>query len=635
MTSYVPIADYALIGDCHGAALVSRGGAIDWACLTRFDGDPVFCRILDAQRGGTFRIAPTEPFTSTRRYLPGTNVLETTFETDSGVVRLVDCFAMRRGGSLRPYRQLLRRVEGVRGRVELAVLITPRFDYAQLHPWLRAHGPHLYSAVGGDGALVVTSGAPLEHAIEPVAWEASFSVGRGEKARFTVTAASPHDLVPRSVPSRTFDARLESTRKWWARWTQKGRGSGATDPAVQRSALVLKLLTCAPTGAIVAAPTTSLPEAIGGPRNWDYRYTWIRDATMTLAALLATGHPEAATGFKRFIEIATAGRPEELQIMYGCYGARRLTEIELPHLDGYRGSRPVRIGNGAATQTQLDVYGELLDAAHLWRRAGATTTPEGWAFLRGLVDTACVRWVEPDHGLWEMRGAKRHFVYSKVMCWAAVNRGIELAEEEGLECDLQRWRETRDAIRADVFAKGLDPVRGCFVMDYGNSELDASLLRLPQLGFVEASDHHMQATITAIQEDLSVGPLIRRYRTEARKDSDLGHEGTFLMTTFWLVDVLAMAHRHEEAEALYEAVMALANDVGLFAEQYDVAAGIQLGNFPQAFTHIAQINAAEQIRRCREGHAAEEAVADRAGAPRRPHATLHHAGVAHERRRRR
>jgi len=612
MASNRPIADYALIGDCHGAALVGLDGAIDWACIERFDSGAEFCRLLDVEKGGTFQIVPVDPYRATRRYLPDTNVLETTFETATGSVCLVDCFAMRRGGAKRPYSQLLRRVEGVRGTIALDVLIEPRFDYATVHPWLR-HDPRedFYSAVGGDDGISVTADCALEHDRDASLWRARIEVADGERVRFTVTASNPHDLVATPISAAMFEGRLRATVRWWERWTAKGREKGATDPASIRSALVLKLLTCAPTGAIIAAPTTSLPGELGGTRNYDYRFTWIRDATMTLAALMACGHAEVATGFKRFIEIATAGRPEELQIMYGCYGQRRLTEIELPHLAGYEGSKPVRIGNGAAKQTQLDVYGELLDAATLWRRAGSKTTPEGWQFLRALVDTACERWREPDHGLWEMRGPKQHFVYSKVMCWLAIARGIELAMADVLGCDIDRWMKVRDEIRDEVLEKGVDPERKCFVQAYGSKEMDASLLRLPMLGFIDARDPRMLATTAAVIEDLSFGDLIRRYRMEARPNKHGATEGAFMMTTLWLVDVLAMSDRVEEAEALYAHVMSLANDVGLFAEQFDAARGIQLGNFPQAFTHIAQITAAEQLRRVRKGKAPTKPLAER------------------------
>ena len=620
---YAPISDYALIGDCHGVALVRRNGSIDWACLPRFDSGGVFCKLLDADKGGSFDLAPSEEFTTERRYLPETNVLETTFTTESGSARIIDCFAMRKGGSRRPLRQLLRRVEGIRGRVLFDVNIQPRFDYASLHPWLRAHSKRVFSAVGGDDAIVIGAGCKLEIDADDVALRGQVEVERGDRVRFAVTAANPHELDTRAVSSSTFDARLDSTRSWWKKWARRSRSAGVTDPAVIRSTLVLKLLTCGPTGAIIAAPTTSLPEAIGGDRNWDYRFTWIRDATMTLAALLATGHPEVATGFKTFIETATAGRPDELQIMYGCYGERRLPELEIQGLEGYRGSRPVRVGNGAATQTQLDVYGELLSAAHLWREAGSSTTTDGWKFLHGLVDIASERWREPDHGLWEMRGEPQHFVYSKVMCWVALSRGIELAEAEGHACDLPRWTAARDEIRESVETLGIDTERGCFVQAYGSKELDASLLRLPMLGFVEAKDPRMRATVEAIQSDLSVGPLIRRYRTDRSDDGVGGAEGTFLMAAFWMVDVLAMSGRFDEADALYAELVALANDVGLYSEQYDPESRQQLGNFPQAFTHIAQINAAEQLRRCRKGGAADTPVANR---PRRHRAgqTLHH-----------
>ena len=621
---YAPIGDYALIGDCHGSALVRKDASIDWACLRRFDSGSIFGRLLDAERGGSFQLRARGPVTFSRRYLPDTNVLETLIFGPEGEARILDCFAMRGGGRTRPLRQILRRVEGVRGQVAFEVLIQPRFDYGSLHPWLRHHKREgVYSAVGGDDAIVLTSECPLETDRHAVAWRGGFELRAGQRRRFTLTATLPHDLALDRVPARSFDARLRTTLAWWRRWVKKGSRVVCADE-VRRSALVLKLLTCAPTGAIVAAPTTSLPERIGGDRNWDYRYSWIRDSTMTLSALFSVGHPEVATGFKRFIETATAGKPDELQIMYGCYGERRLTELTLAGLDGYRGSRPVRVGNSAATQTQLDVYGELLDAASLWLRVSHGLTDDGWRFLRGLVDVACERWREPDRGLWEVRGEPQHFVYSKVMCWLAVARGIQIADEERLPCDRARWIATRDQIRKSVEQHGVDRERRCFVQAYGSHEVDACLLRLPIVGFVPPDDPRMRATLAAVREDLSMGPLVRRYRTQRTEDGLDGGEGAFLMASFWLVDVLAMSGELDEAERLYRELLTLSNEVGLFAEEYDPTRREQLGNFPQAFTHIALIAAAEQLRLSRKNGGAKKPLAHRPLKCHATGATAHH-----------
>lgn len=632
--NYSPIGDYALIGDCHGSALVSKDGAIDWACLARFDGGAIFCRLLDAGKGGTFALHPRERVSTTRRYLPETNVLETTFTTRTGVARVVDCFTMRSRGRTHPYRQLLRVVEGLSGEVTLDVLIQPRFDYASLRPWLR-HFPDadVFSAVGGRDAFVLQADIPLRISREEASLVGSVTVGAKQRSRFSLTAEVPHDVRIERLSARAIDRRLAGTVKWWRRWVARGTYDEEYGEMVVRSALVLKLLTCAPTGAIIAAPTTSLPERVGGDRNWDYRFSWIRDSAHTLSALFTVGHPEVAAGFKLFIERCTAGNAEDLQVIYGCYGERRLTEESLTHLDGYRGSRPVRIGNGAAQQRQLDVYGELMNAAHLWRRAGSEISSDGWHFLRGLVDAAAMHWMEPDRGLWEVRGEPRHFVESKVMCWVALEHGIEAAEELGLPCDLDRWRKIRTEIRERIEREGVDPRRGCFVQSFGSTEVDASLLLLPMVGFVDANDPRMRATVEAVREDLGDGIFVRRYRSEATDDGVHGGEGAFLMASFWLVDVLAMQGRVDEAETLFRRLLALANDVGLLAEEYDPETCTFLGNFPQAFSHMALINAAEEIRRARRG-SVPEAVAERGNVhPDHPVAreTLQHTGKGKKR----
>ncbi|HSQ63531.1 MAG TPA: glycoside hydrolase family 15 protein [Polyangiaceae bacterium] len=631
--TYTPIADYALIGDCHGSALVSREGAIDWACVARFDDGAMFCRLLDQDKGGTFSLTPRERTSVTRRYLPDTNVLETTFTTKTGTARVLDCFTMRAHGRTQPYRQLLRVVEGDRGAVTFDALIQPRFDYASLRPWLR-HFPDrgVYSAVGGDDAFVLQADVPLRIAEEDASFRGEVAVRGGQRRRFSIVAQPPYDMKLERLPDGAIDRRLNATIAWWRRWVKRGSYDAAYRGPVVRSALLLKLLTCAPTGAVIAAPTTSLPERPGGERNWDYRFSWVRDSAHTLAALFAVGHPEVATGFKLFIERATAGHADDLQVVYGCYGERRLTEEQLNYLDGYGGSRPVRVGNGAARQRQLDVYGELLNAAHLWRRAGTGVTEDGWRFLRGLVDAACAHWNEPDRGLWEVRGEPRHFVESKVMCWVALERGVRAAEELGLACDLERWRSVREEIRSTIERKGVDPGHGGFVQSFGSREVDASLLLLPIVGFVDANDPRMRATVDAIERDLCDGLLVRRYRPGAAPDGLHGGEGAFLMASFWLVDVLAMQGRLAEAESRFQRLLALANDVGLFSEECDLSSRELLGNFPQAFTHMAVINSAEQLYRLRSGGDHKCSVTERGNVrANRPigRDTLHHTQSPH------
>jgi GH15 family glucan-1,4-alpha-glucosidase len=628
--AYAPISDYAFIGDCHGAALVRRDGSIDWACLWRFDSAPLFCRLLDDANGGHFSVAPRAALAVRRRYLPETNVLETTFLTETGEARLIDCFTMRIGGGQNPYRQVLRVVEGVAGVVTCDVVCAPRFDYGELHPWLRELDG-VYTAVGGDTAFVLQSDTRLRIDRAGSSFVGELSVTAGRRRRLSLVACEPHELElkTRRLKARQLDRRLDNTIDWWRRWVARGtRTPGRYRRAVVRSALVLKLLTCARTGAVIAAPTTSLPEAVGGPRNWDYRFAWVRDATMTLAALLAVGHPEVATGFKRFLERATAGDAAEVQIMYGSYGERRVTEIELSHLEGWRGSRPVRIGNGAANQLQLDLFGELMDAAHLWYQVGCPVTDDGWRFLRGIVDTAVQKWRDPDRGIWEIRGEPQHFVYSKVMCWCALERGIRAVERLGLPADVERWRDARAELRQAIEQRGVDPERGCFVQSFDSRELDASLLRLPMVGFVDARDPRMLATVKAIEKDLLIGDgLVRRYRPAQTDDGLTGGEGAFLMASFWLVDILAMQDRVDDAIRLFERLLTLGNDLGLYSEEYDPTTGEQLGNFPQAFTHVALIGAAEQLARARVGRALVCSVSERRRRrehrPQRP--TAHHA----------
>jgi GH15 family glucan-1,4-alpha-glucosidase len=622
MGEYRPIADYAFIGDCHGAALVSRTGSIDWGCPRRFDAASIFNRILDAERGGFFSITPPETFTTSRAYEPGTMVLRTEFETAGGVVRVTDALAMRAGGRLRPLRQLMRVIDGIRGAVDLDIVLAPRFDYGTLRPWLHRHTrdaslaeesqqpestgentqpaqnhQRLFSAVGGDEAIVVSTDLPLEVDRHAVALTGTPRVAAGERYFVSTVWHPAHEIQLRGTNAGEVSRRLEETIAWWRAWSAKGHQEpGRYAESIERSALVLRALTTAPTGAIIAAPTTSLPESIGGRRNWDYRYCWVRDATFTLGALYAIGHHEVATGFRRFLSRAAAGSAEDMQVLYGCYGERRVTEIELPHLPGYRNSAPVRVGNAAADQRQLDVFGEFVGAIWVAHRSGDRIGPDTWHFVRSLIDTAASAWVDPDRGLWEVRGEPQHFLYSKVMCWLALDRGIQLATDLNHRASIARWTAARDAIRAAIYARGIDPTRGCFVQAFDSTELDASLLMLPRVGFIDANDPIMVATVAAIEHDLMVDGFVRRYRTESADDGVGGPEGVFLMCSFWLVDVLALQGRVVEAEQLFERLLATGNDVGLYAEQYDPASGEMLGNFPQAFTHVALINSARALR---------------------------------------
>ena len=598
---YRPIGDYGFLSDCHSAALVSREASIDWACLRRFDCGSAFGRLLDAARGGYFSVRPTAPITrSERRYRPGTMILETTMATADGAVRVVDALAMRRGGRAEPRAQLLRRIEGIDGEVEVEVVIEPRFDYGGARPWLRLHdGPA--SAVGGDDALAIDADCDLAIDRDRVRLLGRATVTPERATTLTAVSQPAHLLDPAAADVAQVPARLEETTQWWRRWSEATRVEGPRCELLARSAMVLKGLCCAPSGAIVAAPTTSLPEVVGGTANWDYRYSWVRDSALALEALDEVGHHEIARGFREFVMRSCAGHAEDLQIMYGPYGERRLPELELD-LGGWRDSSPVRVGNGAATQTQLDVYGHLLEAAHVWHRRAGTIDDEEWRFLRGVVDQAAERRQDPDAGIWEMRGEPHHFVHSKVMVWVALDRGIRLVEDRGLAApQVDRWRQERDAIRHEVETRGVDPDRGNFVQHYGTTEVDASLLKLPLLGFVDACDDRMRTTTDAIIDELGVPPdgFVRRYRG----GGDAGdQEGVFLLCSFWLVEVLALQGRIDRAEHLLEALVGVSNDLHLFSEEYDVGHGELLGNFPQAFTHLGLISAEKRLHDARRGH---------------------------------
>jgi GH15 family glucan-1,4-alpha-glucosidase len=590
VTRYPSIGDYGFIGDCHCTALVSRSGSIDWCCMPRFDSDSCFGRLLGWDDAGYCSIGPLADARSKRRYIGDSLVLETTFAVDGGSFRVIDLFAMHAGGRELPHRQLIRIIEGIEGPVDVRLEIVPRFDYGQLRPWMRYVEEDVYTAIGSNDGLLIWSDLDLrrmnEHDLE-----AEVSVTPGRRWRLSIQFAPPErlDVYPRHVPTpEECDERLQETLSWWEKWAARIHLDGSGRSGARRSAIVLKGLAYAPTGAIVAAATTSLPEAPGGERNWDYRYSWVRDSVFTVSSLNELGATMEADFFRRFIERSAAGNADDLQIMYRVDGDRRLPEFELPHLEGYRGARPVRIGNRAADQVQHDVYGELLELAWRWHERGRTPREDYWRFLSHLVDAAATRWTEPDRGIWEVRGDPQHFVHSKVMCWVALDRGLRLAEATGLDAPSSQWAEQRDAIRAAVETRGYDDGRGVFQRAFDGGEVDASLLLLPAVGFVDYTDPRMVRTVAAVRAELEEGGLIARYRTP---DGLAGNEGVFLACTFWLAECLAYQGRQDEALEVFERAASTANDLGLFAEEYLIQSREMTGNFPQGLTHLAHIEA--------------------------------------------
>ena len=598
---YRSIADYALLSDCHSSALVSSAGSIDWACLRRFDAGSVFARLLDHERGGFFAITPTDATTSSsRRYVDDTMVLETTLTVASGVIRISDAFAMREGGADRPINGLIRRVECIEGDVSVDIEIEPRFEYGSARPWLRHHTPRVLSAIAGDDALVIHTDVELTIDRRGCALAGSHRLRDGDSFSIVLLSQAPHQLDVDSIPDP--DSLLADTIRWWVDWSAATVADGRYASMLRRSALVLKGLSCAPTGAIIAAPTTSLPEITGGTANWDYRYCWIRDATLTLSALSSVGHHEVAAGFRTFLMRSSAGRGEDLQIMYGPYGERRLAEFEID-LCGWRNSSPVRVGNRAAHQTQLDVYGHVLTAVHLWHTEHEDIDADEWAFLASLVDIACHRSREPDAGIWEIRGEQHHYVHSKVMLWAAIGCGIALATHDGFDgVDLAHWTATRDEIRQTVEVDGFDATTGSFVQRFGSTAVDASLLQLAIVGFVRPDDPRMQSTVGRIEAELCTEDGFAHRYGAGTETVDGGSEGVFLLCSCWLVQVLAMQGHIERARTLLDRVVSLANDVGLLAEEFSPTTGEMLGNFPQAFTHLGLIAA---IRAVEAGEAGE------------------------------
>ena len=599
--SYPPIGSYALISDCHSAALVSRDGSVDWCAYHRFDARPVFARLLDWSKGGYFRIGPTGPSEVTRRYLPHTNVLETRFQGKGGSVVLTDSMLMLRTeagrlGTVHPHPQheLLRLVRCEEGEVEVGVEFVPRFDYGLTVPHMEPRGEDMYVIYGGADALVMQADLDL-HQTGPCSAAGEVTMRAGDQAHLVLSYSLPHELAPERIDPDELDRRFEHTVSCWRDWSDRSEYEGPYEEQVERSALVLKALTNVPTGAVSAAPTTSLPEEIGGVRNWDYRYTWVRDASFSIYALFSLGYTEEAGDFMAWLERTATGAADDLQIMYGVAGERLLHEVELSHLEGYRGSHPVRIGNGAATQFQLDIYGDVLDTAWQYHLHGGTIGPGYRNLSIDSVDFLAENWMRPDAGIWESRGEPQHFVYSKVMAWVAVDRGIKLATKLGWEVDVERWRRLRDEVRASIERDGVDAETGAFTQHYGAQELDAANLLIPLVRFLPPEDPRIRATMNRTIEELSTDGLVHRYR--GLDDGLPGDEGAFVICSFWLVDNLAMAGELERARELFERLCAFTNEVGLLGEEVEPATGEQLGNFPQAFSHMGLINSAVNIGR--------------------------------------
>jgi GH15 family glucan-1,4-alpha-glucosidase len=575
----LPIEDYAVVGDTQTAALVGKDGSVDWLCLPRFDSPACFAALLGDRRNGRWKIAPAGGVKRVeRRYREDTLVLETDFHTEDGVVRIVDCMPPRGEAP-----DIVRLVQGLEGRVEIEMELLIRFDYGRVVPWVRRHRGYRL-AVAGPDAVRLDAGVPTRG--ENLTTRASFAVEKGDEVPFVLTWYPSHVAEPAPVDAARS---VEETGTWWRDWISRCK---IEDPLVRRSLLTLKALTYAPTGGIVAAVTTSLPEKLGGVRNWDYRFCWLRDATLTLLALLNGGFVDEARAWRDWLLRAVAGDPRDMQIMYGCAGERRLTELELPWLAGYESSSPVRIGNAASAQFQLDVYGEVMDALLRAREQGLETEPHAWQLQRVILDFLESDWERPDEGIWEVRGPRRHFVHSKVMAWVAFDRAVKTVERFGRPGDVDRWRRERDEVHREVCEKGWDAERDTFTQSYGSQALDAALLLIPRSGFLPGDDPRVVGTIKAVERELDHGGFLLRYPTDESDDGLPPGEGAFLPCSFWLADALAMAGRRAEARALYQRLAGLANDVGLLAEEYDPVEKRLVGNFPQAFTHVALVTSA-------------------------------------------
>jgi GH15 family glucan-1,4-alpha-glucosidase len=591
-----PIESYGMIGDCNTAALVGRDGSIDWLCWPRFDSGAMFARLLGTPEHGRWRIGPAEgEEASERRYRGNTLILETRFTAKKGEVEVIDFMPIGDGI------HLIRLVKGLSGCVHMEMELVIRFGYGHDLPWMRRidgdgdGGSALLAVAGPDMAVLRT---PVETRGKDMRTIAEFDVSAGETIPFILSYAPSYSGRPRAPDP---EKALAATEKFWTGWCNSNHLAGQRSPKVQdavlRSLLTLKALAYAPTGGIVAAATTSLPEAPGGPRNWDYRFCWIRDATISLLALMDAGYYDEALAWRDWLLRAAAGSPDQIQIMYGIAGERRLTEWTVPWLPGYAGSAPVRIGNAAHAQLQLDVFGELMDALHQGRVGGLPESEPAWELQRTLAAHLARIWHKPDRGLWEVRGEPQHFTHSKVMAWVAFDRCIRTAEQFKLPGPLDEWRRQRDTIRADIDAHAFDPERGAYMESYGSKNLDASMLLLPALGFLDAADPRFRSTVAAIESDLVTDGLVRRYDVGRTRDGIGGGEGSFLACSFWLADAYIMLGRRDDAEALFDRLLGLRNDLGLLAEEYDARSGRQLGNFPQAYSHVALLNTARRLAR--------------------------------------
>jgi GH15 family glucan-1,4-alpha-glucosidase len=579
------IEDYALIGNLQTTALVGKNGSIDWLCLPHFDSDACFASLLGNGEHGSWQVEPISTYQTERRYREDTLVLETLFHNEQGAVRLIDCMIPEEHGA-----DMIRIIEGVEGELELRMKLQLRFDYGSVIPWIRYKENELL-AIAGPDMVHLYSNCALSGTNESTL--SQFTVRAGEKAYFVLNWHPSYE--PQPPPIKDPYAAIAAVSEWWKKWSSQSIYTGKYREAVQRSLITLKALTHAPSGGIVAAPTTSLPEEIGGERNWDYRYCWIRDATFALYSLMLAGYFDEAKAWREWLLRAVAGRPSDMRIMYGITGKRRLSESVVDWLPGYEGSHPVRLGNGAYQQLQLDVYGEIMDAFHLGRRGGLGNSSAAWDLQQELVAHLEQVWKEADDGIWEVRGDRKHFTHSKIMAWVAFDRAIKGAEQFGLSGAIDRWTRVRAEIHQEVCSQGFDARLGSFVQYYGGSELDASLLMIPLVGFLPVSDPRVVSTIDMIQERLMDGGLLRRYSNHTGVDGLPGREGAFLACSFWMVDCLALLGRHDDATKLFERLLEIRNDVGLLAEQYDSIVGRQLGNFPQALSHIALINSARNL----------------------------------------
>jgi len=577
------IEDYALIGDLETTALVGRDGSIDWLCWPRFDSDACFAALLGDARHGRWLLAAQDPAVKvTRRYREDTLILETRLETATGAALVIDFMPPRSTAS-----DVMRLVVGERGEIDLHTELVIRFGYGTIVPWVTRVEPGLWQAVAGPDMLLLHTEVAMHG--EDLKSVGDFTIRQGQRVSFVLTHRSSH-LAPPPVPD--VERALLDTETFWREWVAKGKQAQPLPACVIRSLITLRALIYSPTGGIVAAPTTSLPEQLGGVRNWDYRYCWLRDATLVLLAFMNAGYYDEADAWRHWLLRAIAGSPEQLQIMYGIAGERRLTEWTVPWLPGYEASKPVRIGNAAHGQLQLDVFGEIMDVLHQARKGGIATLATGWDLQRKLLAHLTTIWEQPDHGIWEVRGPPRHFTYSKIMAWVAFDRAIKDAQRYGLEAPLDEWRSQCQRIHREVCERGYDEQRNCFVQSYGSKSLDASLLLISTLGFLPADDPRFQGTVRAIESSLLRDGFVLRYDTEVSDDGLPPGEGVFLPCSFWLVDAYAMCGRVDDAQALFGRLLALCNDVGLLAEEYDPATRRLVGNFPQAFSHLSLVTSA-------------------------------------------